>query len=76
MILSETLAALANNTAVNITLLDDQDNQVIQFNAAGYEAIESDLGTRTVKRIKVSSGTSVSISMEAADNSNDPSGDP
>lgn len=75
MILSETLAALSNNTAVNITLLDDADNQVITFNAAGYAAVESDLGTRKVKRIKINSGTSVAISMEAADNSN-PSGNP
>lgn len=73
MILSEILAALANNASVNITLVDDEDNQVVTFNAAGYGAIESELGERKVKRIKINSGISVSISMEAADNSADPS---
>lgn len=76
MFLSEILAALANNTNVNITLMDDQDTQVVTFNAGGYGAIESDLGSRTVKRIKINSGTSISISMEAANSTGDPSTDP
>ncbi len=87
MTLSELLTALSSNTNVNITLMDDADNQLITFNAAGYGAVESDLGTRKVKRIKISSGTSVVISVEDAettepttdptsDPSSDPSGDP
>lgn len=76
MILSETLAALSNNTNLNITLMDDQDNQLITFNAVGYPSVESDLGTRTVKSIKVSSGTAVVISLKEANNSSDPTGDP
>lgn len=75
MTLLETLAALANNTNANITLMDDQDNQLITFNAAGYSSVESDLGTRKVNSIKVASGTSVIISLSAT-NAGDPSGDP
>ena len=81
MTLAEILAALSSNTNVNITLTDDQDNQLITFNAAGFAAVESDLGTRKVKRIKINSGTAVTIPLEAPDNSttdpsSDPSGDP
>ena len=83
MTLSELLTALSSNTNVNITLMDDADNQLITFNAAGYGAVESDLGTRKVKRIKISSGTSVVISVEDAettepttDPTSDPSSDP
>lgn len=75
MILSETLEALSNNTNVNITLTDNQDIQLITFNAAGYEVIESDLGSRRVKSLKINSSTSVTVSLKEADNSN-PSGDP
>ncbi len=69
MTLTEVMAALANNTNLTITLLDEEDVQVIAFNAAGYEAIESDLGSRVVRRIKINSGTAISISIEAANTS-------
>ena len=49
MTLSQALAALAGNTAVNITLIDDNDAVLITFGAAGYASIESDLGTKVVK---------------------------
>lgn len=76
MTLAETLAALSNNTNVNITLMDDQDNALITFNAVGYPSIESDLGTRVVKAIKVASGTSVVISLKEANSTSDPTSDP
>lgn len=77
MTLIETLAALSNNTNVNITLVDDQDNQLITFNAVGYQSVESDLGARVVKYIKVSSGTLLTIALkEANGNTGDPSSDP
>lgn len=80
MTLIETLAALSNNTNVNITLVDDQDNTLITFNAVGYQSVESDLGARVVKYIKVSSGTLLTISLKEANGNtgdpSDPSGDP
>lgn len=77
MTLIETLAALSNNTNVNITLVDDQDNALITFNAVGYQSVESDLGARVVKYIKVSSGTLLTIALkEANGNTGNPSGDP
>lgn len=79
MVLSELLTAISNNTNVNVTLMDDSDNALITFNAAGYGAVKSDLGTRRVKRIKISSGTSVTISVEDAettDPATDPTSDP
>lgn len=70
MILSDVLAALSNNTGVNITLMDDSDNTLITFNAAGYGAVESDLGTRNVKRIKINTANSVTVSIEDAETTN------
>lgn len=64
MTLNDLLVALANNTNLNISLLDDKDNTMITFNAAGYGSIESDLGARIVSAIKVISSTAISISIE------------
>jgi hypothetical protein len=66
MTLSQLLAALSNNTGVNIILLDDEDNQLITFGAAGYASLESDLGTRVVKRVKINNAKEVVISIEDA----------
>lgn len=74
MILSDLLVALSNNMDVNITLMDDSDNKLITFNASGYGAVESDLGNRKVKRIKIEPALSVVIAIE--DPENDPTGDP
>ena len=86
MILIDLLAALSSNANVNITLMDDNDKVLITFVASGYEAVEDTLGARVVKRIKITSGTAITISLEDVDtNSNDnnsnsdpsdPSGDP
>ena len=64
MKLADLLAALSNNTNVDITLLDSKDIKLITFNAAGYVAVESALGKRDVKRIKITSATNVFISVE------------
>lgn len=66
MILSDLLVALSANTGVNIVLVDDADNQLITFNASGYASIESDLGTRVVKNIKVNSAKEIAISIKDA----------
>ena len=61
--LSDLLAALANNTAASITLLDMAENKIITFNAAGYEAVEGDITARKVKSIKIASAQSISITI-------------
>lgn len=67
MTLSQALAALAGNTAVNITLIDDNDVVLITFGAAGYASIESDLGSKVVKYIKVNSAKEVVIAIKDPD---------
>lgn len=64
MILSDVLVALSVNANVNIVLVDDADNQLITFNAAGYASIESDLGARVVKNIKINNAKEVIVSIK------------
>lgn len=64
MILSDVLVALSVNANVNIVLVDDADNQLITFNAAGYASIESDLGARAVKNIKINNAKEVIVSIK------------
>ena len=66
MNLSDLLEALANNSKLYITLADNNSDSLITFNAAGYESVESDLGSRTVKRIKVESPSAVTVILEDA----------
>ena len=66
MALSDLLVALAGNEKLYITLADKEGNNLITFNAVGYESVESDLGARTVKKIKVNSVAEVSITLEDA----------
>ena len=66
MNLSDLLEALANNSKLYITLADNNNDSLITFNAAGYESVESDLGSRTVKRIKVESPSAVTVILEDA----------
>ena len=64
MTLLNLLTALSNNTNLSISLCDSKDNVLIIFNATGYTAIESDLGSRTVSKVKIIDSKSVSISIE------------
>ena len=66
MTLLQALTALANNTGVNITLTDTENNQIITFNASGYEAVESDITGRTVNFITVVSAQAVTIQIANA----------
>lgn len=66
MTLSELLVALANNQKLYITLDDKNGNELITFNAAGYESVESDLGTRVVNKITIVSPSSISVVLEDA----------
>lgn len=66
MKLSDLLVTLASNKNLYITLKDDNDNALITFNAEGYAAVEGDLGDRDVKRIKLTSPSTMDISLEDA----------
>ena len=66
MVLSDLLVALANNAKLYITLADNEGVSLITFNAAGYTSVESDLGSRTVKRITISSPSEVTVTLENA----------
>ena len=66
MTLSDLLTALASNTKLYITLADKEGVPMITFNAAGYESVESDLGTRTVKKIVVVSQVEVTVLLNDA----------
>ena len=63
MTLSQVLTALANNTAVNITLVDSENNKIITFNAAGYSAVDSTYMSKVVKSITIGSAQAVTISI-------------
>lgn len=66
MVLSDLLVALASNQKLYLALMDKEGNALITFNAAGYESVESDLGSRVVNKITVDSTTLVSIVLEDA----------
>ena len=66
MKLSDLLVTLSCNRNLYITLKDDNDNALITFNAEGYAAVESDLGDRDVKRIKLTSPSTMDITLEDA----------
>ena len=65
MTLANLLPVLAGNNVLNITLLDKTGKSIITFNAAGYQAIEDDLGAYTVTSIGVLSSSAINISVEA-----------
>lgn len=61
MTLSDVLKSLANNTNLNITLIDKDDNTLVTFGATGYESIESDLQTHEVTKIKIVSAKDITL---------------
>lgn len=64
MALSDLLVTLANNSKLFVTLIDG-DTELISFNAAGYESVESDLGARTVDKIIVDSVSVIKVVLTA-----------
>ena len=68
MTLTQALTALAGNTGVNITLNQKSGDVVtplITFNAPGYASVESDLMSKTVNSITVTSSKSITIEINA-----------
>ena len=66
MALSDLLVTLTSNQKLFITLADDNGTALITFNAAGYTSVESDLGSRVVKRIKIESPSAITVTLEDA----------
>lgn len=64
MALSDLLVALKDNDKLYITLVDG-DAELISFNAAGYESVESDLGARTVDKVIVDSVSVIKVYLAA-----------
>ena len=55
------------NPKVNVTILDNADKPLITYGSSGYESVESDLGTKKVKRVKVNSATLITVSISNED---------
>lgn len=72
MKLSDLLKALAFNTALNVTLVDSEEAELITFNAVGYKAVESELGKKKVKKVKVTSATTVMIVLDEEEVTEEP----
>lgn len=66
MLLIDLLKALSGNANVNITLNNADGDSLITFNAGGYAAVETDLGKRTVKKVKIMTANAVSITINDA----------
>lgn len=66
MTLTEALASLAGNVNLDVNLVDSDDTNMIRFNAAGYQNIESDLFNRTVDSISINSSSLVTIKLAQA----------
>lgn len=66
MVLSDLLVALAYNTKTYVTLKNLDDEELITFNASGYASVESDLGSRGIKKILVESVSNIVIVLEDA----------
>lgn len=61
MKLSDVLKALAGNANLTVTIIDADGNNLISFNAAGYESVESDLQEHEVKKITISNMKEVTL---------------
>lgn len=66
MTLGNLLPTLSKNTSLNITLLDDSDNEMITFNAAGWQNIEEDLTQYNVTKITVDSNKLIKVKIVSA----------
>lgn len=64
MTLGDLLAALSENVDQYITLVDGE-TELITFNAAGYESVESDIMERTVDKIVIAYPKAIKICLVA-----------
>ena len=66
MKLIDVLTALGTNNInpkVDVTILDNTDSPLITYGSGGYASVESDLGNRVVKQIKINSATQVTVAI-------------
>lgn len=64
MTLNELLAALVDNENLNIEIIEtvsEEDKVIIEFEAPGYEALSSELLSRTVDKVKIIAQTAISL---------------
>ena len=61
MKLSDVLKSLAGNANLTVTIIDADGNNLISFNASGYESVESDLQEHEVKKIQITSAKEVTV---------------
>lgn len=66
MTLSDLLVALSGNKNLFVKLVDSTGEAIITFDAGGYEAVESDLGTRAVDSVDITSPTMVTVAIADA----------
>ena len=55
------------NPKVDVTILDNTDKPLITYLSGGYASVESDLGPKKVKRVKINSATQVTIAISDQD---------
>ena len=76
MTLRSLLEALSINANITITLIDENDTNIISFNAPGYAAVEDTLlDEYEVKRIKISSSSAVMIFIGQITNNSETTND-
>lgn len=61
MTLNEVMQALVGNEKLYVTLTDGEGEEMITFNASGYQSVESDILAYTVTTITITSPTKVSM---------------
>ena len=66
MTLSELLVSLSGNKSLFVKLVDEAGEAIITFDAVGYAAVESDLGSRIVNNVEITSPTLVTVSIANA----------
>lgn len=55
------------NPKVNVTVYDNDNNALITYNAGGYSWVESNLGTKKVKKMQIASVQLVNVFIDDED---------
>lgn len=66
MTLAQLLVTLKNNANLFIVLVDEGGDEMITFNAGGYESVEGDLGAMLVTVVEINSLTTVRVHVKEA----------
>lgn len=60
------------NPKVSVAVYDNDNTALITYNAGGYAYVESDLGTKKVKKVKIASAQLVDVYLDSVDDPSDP----